>query len=96
MTSEEVEKIVKNLPDDMKDVLLNGLNKATNAMYDFADYMRENFVPVPVIEDIKAEIQETIDTTPYRYRDYEDGRIDAYEDCLEIIDKHISGGDNNG
>ena len=43
------------------------------------------------IGDIKAEIQETIDSTPYRYHDYEDGRIDAYEDCLELIDKHIRG-----
>lgn len=43
------------------------------------------------IEDIKAEIQETIDSTPYHYHDYEDGRIDAYEDCLELLDKHIEG-----
>ena len=34
MTSEEVEKIVKNLPDNMKDVLLNGLNDSIKAIRD--------------------------------------------------------------
>ena len=43
------------------------------------------------LEDIEAEIEEAIDATPYNYHDYETGRIDAFEYCLEIIDKHING-----
>lgn len=68
------------------------LIKALN--YDREQYKKGYKDVISVIEDIKAEIQETIDSTPYRYHDYEDGRIDAYEDCLEIIDKHINGKEN--
>ena len=91
MTSEEVEKIVKNLPDDMKDVLLNGLNDSIKAMCDIADYMRKNFVPVSVIEDIKAEINELSEL---------DHAEPTYEDCkrdvLEVIDRHTSGAKMEG
>ena len=56
MTSKEVEKIVKNLPDDMQGILVKGLYDAVDTMCNIADYMRKNYVPISVIEDIKEEI----------------------------------------
>lgn len=83
MTSEEVEKIVKNLPEDMRNVLINATGDAIDMLYKFADYMRKNFVPVSVIEDIKLEINELSEL---------DHIEPTYEDCkrdvLEILDKH--------
>ena len=86
MTSEEVEKIVKNLPDDMQGILFKGLYDAVDTMCNIADYMRKNFVPVSVIEDIKSEINELSELEHIE---------PTYEDCkrdvLEIINKRTSG-----
>ena len=87
MTSEEVEKIVKNLPDDMYDILINGFNDAAEAMCKFADYMRKNFVPMSVIEDIQAEI----DDEWYRVKRDSYERAEGLELASEIIIKHTSG-----
>ncbi len=53
-----------------------------------AEWLKDYKRLLGAVDAIKTEIQETIDSTPYHYHDYEDGRIDAYEDCLEFIDKH--------
>ena len=87
MTSEEVEKIIESMPDDMKDVLVNGLNDAIEAMCNIADYMRENFVPMSVIENIQAEI----DDEWYRVKRESIERAEGLELASEIITKHISG-----
>ena len=92
MTSEEVEKIVKNLPDDMQDVLLNGLNDSIKAMCKFADYMRKNFVPMSVIEAIQAEI----DDEWYRVKRESYERAEGLEMASEIIIKHTSGAKREG
>ena len=87
MTSEEVEKIVKNLPDDMQSILIKGLYDAADTMCNIADYMRKNFVPVSVIEDIQAEI----DDEWYRVKLESYERAEGLELASEIIAKHTSG-----
>ena len=47
-----------------------------------ADYVKENYVPMSVIEDIKAEIQQEADNSAQPYE------MSAYYHCLQIIDKH--------
>ena len=91
MTGSEIQKIIESMPDDMKDVLLNGLNDAIEAMCDIANYMRKNFVPGFVIDDIKAEINELSEL---------DHIEPTYEDCkrdvLEIINRRTNGAKMGG
>ena len=66
-----------------------------------ADYVKENYVPMSVIEDIKAEIEDGLNACidiidnvkngvyPQIYSNAQmEGRKITYKHCLEIIDKH--------
>ena len=44
---------------------------------------------IDVFENIKAEIQAKADSIPWRNTLYQDGQIEALEDVIELIDKHI-------
>lgn len=85
MTSDEVEKIVKNLPEDMHSVLINASCDAIDILCKFADYMRKNFVPVSVIENIKAEIEQGYCVVN---NDYDRGRNYGLYMATQIIDKY--------
>lgn len=87
MTSEEVEKIVKNLPDDMRSVLINATGDAIDILCKFAEHMRKNYVPISVIEDIQAEIDEQW----YVVKRESIERAEGLELASEIIIKHTSG-----
>ena len=43
------------------------------------------------IEDIRTEIKRKKNSIPWRNTQYQDGQIEAFEDALEIINKHIGG-----
>ena len=62
-------------------------------MANIKDIQRFNYptVRLSVLEDIKAEIKELF-KTPARYMP----NYDAYSQCLEIIDKHISAEESEG
>ena len=64
---------------ELRNTSINGVS--------LADYVKENYILRSVIEDIRAEIKEEADGSM--------GEIgDGLYDALEIIDKHISGKEN--
>ena len=54
-----------------------------------ADYVKKNYVPMSVIEDIKTEIAEYKDDKVIHAE-----RNEMIDIVLQIIDKHISGKEN--
>lgn len=54
-----------------------------------ADYVKKNYVPMSVIEDIKAEIKKPLEIE--RVFDTTKAQAKALKWCLEIIDKHTKG-----
>ena len=64
---------------ELRNTSINGVS--------LADYVKENYILRSVIEDIRKEIKEEADGSM--------GEIgDGLYDALEIIDKHISGKEN--
>lgn len=50
----------------------------------------DDMIPLSVIEDIKAELHEISEETVSK------ADIDAIDRCIKVIDRHISGKENNG
>ena len=97
MTGSGIQKIIDSMPDDMKDALIGGLDDAIEAICKFADYMRKNYVPLSVIEDIQAEIE--IEEQWCRVKRESIECAEGLEMASEIIIKHVSGakeGEENG
>lgn len=103
MTGSEIQKIIEGMPDNMQVALIGGLDDAIEAICKFADYMRKNFVPVSVIDDIKTEIESNMESIVGKYDSsipkaempsYKLERNKARKECIDIIVKHINGGCN--
>ena len=76
------------------DMAINSLEMATNSlevdeMYQLEKEDADEFISKKEIEDIKAELNEISEETISR------ADIDAIKRCLKVIDKYISGKDQN-
>ena len=79
-------KLIIDIPEeDIEFIKSRGYH--TQSLYDAI----KNGTPFDsVIEDIKAEIEKK-HLSIIEKNDFDCGRTYGYEECLEIIDKHISG-----
>ena len=60
----------------------------------YIDSISVRMIPITVLEDIKREIQDLKQGYPKShdsFDDYSDGMYDAFNSCLRVIDKYISG-----
>ena len=76
---------------DKKDIesLIMAVNSLkVDEMYDLAEENADEFIPMSVIEDIKAEIAKSL-SIECEDLSYDDGFNNATKRALRIIDKHI-------
>ncbi len=79
------------IENDLKHMSLNDIN--------YADYIKENYVPIEELKEIRQEIEEKYSDCDicewFEDYDYEENNISEYrsvgsiKDIFEIFDKHI-------